>query len=104
GGEPGDVGGAYRREAPVVEIGGPTRVVLEEPIHVLGLEAVSLGVVDHRRALEVVIGDGIDEELQLRHGKVPIACHERHDRGKISTGAVAADRNASRIAADLSDM
>ena len=72
---------AQRRQAPVLAVGRRARVVLEEPAHVVGLEAVPDRVVDHRRVRELEVGDRIHEQLELgRRAAAPRARRGRPRR------------------------
>ena len=99
--EAGEVGRADRGEPRIVEVGRRARVVLPEPAHAFGFEEVALGVVDHRRAVELDLGDRVHEQLQLRLREPAFARVERDDRGEVAARAVAADRDAMRVGADL---
>ena len=55
-------------------------VVVEEPAHAVGFEEVASRVVDHRRTLELVVGDGIHEQLETWRRQPLFAGNQTHDR------------------------
>src|SRR5437868_3519133 len=76
-------------------------VMVVEPAHAVGFEEVALGVVDHRPAVELVVGDGIHEQLQFRLRQVLLLGNERDNGREIAARAVAADRDTRAVAADV---
>ena len=96
----GERGGADRRDAPVAAgrlVGG---VVVEEPFHGHGIEAVAVLVSAVGFGAGDRVGHGIGEELQAQLRSAIVACPDRHCGSEVATGAITADREARGVDAD----
>ena len=92
--------GAQRRNAPIAArllVGG---VVLDEPRHRHGVEAIAVveGPVGLRARHDV--GHGIGQQLHAQLRALVVARPDRHGRGQVAAGRVAADRELVGVDAD----
>ena len=76
------------------------RVVVEEPFHGGGVQAVAVLVAAIGLGAGHGIGHGVGQELQAQLGAAMVAGPDRGGGRQVAAGAVAADRQAARVDAD----
>src|SRR4051812_22713661 len=86
---------------PVGWINVPGRVAVVKPLHLVEVEYVALAVGDVRRRVEIDVADRVHQRLECECGTTRVASEQRAHGREIATGAVAADRDARGVSADL---
>ena len=93
--------GAQRRGVGIRAVLRAGEIVVPEPAHHLAREQIALLVLLVGSRREVVVRDGIDQQLVAQRRAAAIARHQRHHGREVAARAVAADRDARGVDADL---
>ena len=95
------VGVQQRRGAPVQVLRLVGDVVVVEVVHRVRGQQVALAVAGVRGPAAALVGGRVDQQLEAHRQVAGIAQRDRHHRGQVAAGAVAADRQARGIDAQL---
>ena len=93
--------GAQGRGVGMRTVAVGAEVVVPEPPHALAREQVAVGVVAVGGGVEVVVGDGVDEQLEADGGAAFVAGAQGDDGGEVAARGVAAHGQPARVRAQF---